>query len=114
MASRIAAPNCSRYRFVKSLSSGVCIETGGFGGGGAGLAGAAGLTAGDGAASALAGATGGVGVAPAASGFGLSGDWGALGSSAMDPGTIQLQSGSRAKLSQAPICSPENVRKLGR
>jgi len=78
-----------------------------------GLAGAAGFAAGDGAASALAGASGGADVAPALSGLGLSGDWGTLGSSAMDPGTIGLQSGGSSELKEAPIYSPENDRNEG-
>ena len=45
---------------------------------------------GDGAASALFVAAGGVDEGPEVSGLELSGDWGALDSSAMDPGTIGL------------------------
>src|SRR5208283_4784028 len=84
------------------------------GGGGAGLAGEVGLATGDGAASALAGAAVGASGAPAASGFGLSDDWGGLGSSAMYPGTIKLQCGGSSKLLEAPIDFTQNDRNLGR
>src|SRR5271166_969443 len=75
-ASRIAAPNRSRYRRESSLSSGTCT--------GAGAAGADGFAAEVGEAPAADGA----GEEPVTSGCELSGDWGALDSSAMDPGTL--------------------------
>ena len=49
------------------------------------------MPGGDTGAAALLGASGGVVEAPVDSGLELSGDWGALDSSAMDPGTIGLQ-----------------------
>ncbi len=55
-------------------------------------------------------AAGGAGAAPGASGFLLSGDWGALDSSAMDPGTIELQKSltiSRADLNSIQLRTPQ-------